>query len=961
MPLVPSDAQRRAIEAPLGPVLVVAGPGAGKTFCLIGRIGYLIDRLNVAPRRICAVTFTNKAADEITERLRREIGPSAEEITRGTLHALCLTLLRDHATAVGLRRGFGVADEDYQRRILRRLRVRAERQSQLLLLFGRHRLQNAPLTPGDLELFRGYREALRSRNLVDYDDLIALAGELLRCHPTAADEIRARWEYVLVDEFQDLSLAQYDVVAQLAAGHRNCFAVGDDEQSIFSWTGADPAILDRFRTDFDVAEPIVLDRNRRCSRQIFEAARRLVGRNPALFDKQLEADRDSEHCVSAYVFEDERAEASWLIADLVRDRAASAIDWGDYAILYRSHRIGQQLETRLVEAEIPCRLARGQALVDDEVVGYVVASLRVIRAPDDPLAIEAFAERVLPRTLLDQVRARHRDADLLTGLRAFARTAPRGDVDARKVWRFIYHVGNLVALGRGHDALAPLVDDLLSQRLGPFRNPLEERAAELCDPADFPDAPALAEQLADAAARRATIWVESAGGVEIALIRMLRGALGDTVRRLGSRDRPLDGDVLLRAGNTRPLLLFKALQLLHCRELADPLQDYVAFDLETTDIDVAECEIVELAAVRVRGRVIVDQFQALVRTTRPISAKATAVHGYRDADVRDQPAFAELWPAFRAFVGSDLLVAHNGQEFDVPVLQRMAAGLPGVDELVFFDTLPLARSLVETSAKLEHLAYQFGVAAGRSHHALDDAGALAGVLRHLGELKLARTRKAALVHLLGWLGLALALDASREPSAEERLLRELALPATLGRYGDCLEVYAEECEAAGAPPVAELVERLGGARLLERIRTQRPVAERYPASVARLESLVAASAAPTLAESIDLLLGRVALSRSDGSPTDDRRVNLLTLHSTKGLEFSRVYVVGAEDGQLPGLRALDDQLDHDIQEARRLLYVGMTRAKDRLVLTRVERRDGRYAGGGLFLREAGVEERRGES
>jgi DNA polymerase III epsilon subunit family exonuclease len=951
---VPSSAQRLAIEAPAGPVLVVAGPGAGKTFCLIARIGHLIGRMGVEPRRICAVTFTNKAADEIAARLRREIGPAADEVTRGTLHALCLLLLRDHASALGLRRGFGIADEEYQHRLLRRLHVRPERYAQVLLLFGRHRLQHMALTAGDAELFRVYREALRARNLLDYDDLVALAGELIRGHPQAAAAIRTRWDCVLVDEFQDLSLAQYEVITGLAREHRHCFAVGDDEQSIFSWTGADPTILHRFGTDFDTL-PIVLDRNRRCSRQIFESARRLVTRNPALFDKRLDADRESEHCVAARTFEDERAETEWLIADLARDREAAGLGWGDYALLYRAHRIGQYLETALVDAGVPCRLARGQALADDEVIGYVVSSLRVIRAPDDPLALEGFAERTLPRTLLDQLRIRFRHLDLVTALRAYARSAPRGDPDARKAWRFVFHVENLEALSRAHEAIGPLVDELLGQRLGPYRNPLEERAAELTDPADFPGAAHLAERLHDTQARHGMVWVQPDRGVEIPLLRMLRAALGDYVQPLRAGTVPSPGDFVLRAGAARPLLVFKALQLLHCRGLTDPHQDYVAFDVETTDLDVAGCEILELAAVRVRGRTIVEQFTRLIRTTRPVSPAASKVHGYYDADLCDQPTFAQVWPAFRAFVGDDLLVAHNGQEFDVPVLRRLAAGLPGIGELVFYDTLPLARSLMEESARLSDLAHRFGVDIGRSHHALDDAGALAGVLRHLGDLKVARSRKAALVQLLGWLGLAFALDAA-EPTAEELVLRDIATPATLGRYGDCLEIYAEEREAAGAPAVEELIDRLGGARLMERIRTQRPAAERYPSSVARLQSLVAASAAPTLAESIDLLLARVALSRSDGVPADGHRVNLLTLHSTKGLEFSRVYVVGAEDAQLPGFRALEEGNEAEIREARRLLYVGMTRARDRLVLTRVERRDGRHAGGDLFLREAGLVE-----
>ncbi len=950
----PTPAQLRAVEAPLGPVLVVAGPGAGKTFCLIERIAYLASALRLEPRRICALTFTNKAAAEIGTRLRRELGADADEVTRGTLHALCLALLREHAGLMGLRRGFGMADEDYQRRVLRRLRIRPERQVQLLRLFGRHQLEHYPLTPGDQEHFESYREALRSRGLLDYNDLIALAGELLRKHPDAAAQIRGRWDAVLVDEFQDLSLAQYEVITGLCAGHRHCFAVGDDEQSIYSWAGADPRILQRFRDDFGVTE-IVLDKNRRCSRQIFEAARRVIALNPALFEKRLEADRESEHCVVSYTFPDEVAETNWLLEDLWRDREATGLGWGEYALLYRAHVTGQYLETRCIEAGIPCRLAQGQSVRDDELIAFVVSSLRVIRAPEDPVAVEGFAEQVLPRPLIDQVQARYHDLDLVSALRAFARAArARGDADARKAWRFIFHVENLAALGRTHDTLPMLVDELLSQRIGRYRNPLEERAGELSDPAEFPGAVALAERIAAATACRGAVWVGPDRGIEIPIIRLLQGALGGDVRRLEPGDRPLPGDLLLPAGAFRPLALFKALQLHHCRHMEDPFQDYVAFDLETTDKEIADCEVVEIAAVRVRGREVVERFARRVRPNRPISRKASEVHGIYDSDLCSEPSFEQVWPAFRSFVGDDLLVAHNGQHFDMPVLRRLAAELPGMESLVFYDTLPLARSLLDESAKLEDLAHRFGVETGRSHHALDDAVALAGVMRHLGTRKLGRARRVALVQMLGWLGLALALDNADEPSAEERMLREVALPATVGRYGDCLQVYAEEREAAGAPPVDELIERLGGARLIERIRTQRPIEERYPTSVARLSALVRASAAPTLVESIDLLLDRISLSRSDGSETDEHRINLLTLHSTKGLEFSRVYIVGAEDASLPGLVSLSEEREEELQEARRLLYVGMTRAKDRLVLTRVDHRGGRPTGGERILREAGL-------
>src|ERR1700704_6266150 len=283
----PLPQQRLAIEAPLGPVLVVAGPGAGKTFCLIARINHLIHNLGRPPERICAVTFTNRAAEEIAGRLTHTLGDRAEAITRGTIHALCLALLREHAEAAGLRKGFGVADEQYQKVILGRLHVPLKQRGSLLNRFSRHRVQKQDyeLTPDDARVYREYATWLAHRNMLDFDDLVTKAEELLRTRGDIADAIAARWDYLLVDEFQDVNAVQYDLLKRLAAPHDNFFAVGDDEQSIFSWTGADPEILFRFQQDYKV-KPIILDENRRCSRQIFETARRLMDGNPSLFDKQ---------------------------------------------------------------------------------------------------------------------------------------------------------------------------------------------------------------------------------------------------------------------------------------------------------------------------------------------------------------------------------------------------------------------------------------------------------------------------------------------------------------------------------------------------------------------------------------------------------------------------------------------------------------------------------------------------
>jgi superfamily I DNA/RNA helicase len=264
--------------------------------------------------------------------------------------------------------------------------------------------------------------------------------------------------------------------------------------------------------------------------------------------------------------------------------------------------------------------------------------------------------------------------------------------------------------------------------------------------------------------------------------------------------------------------------------------------------------------------------------------------------------------------------------------------------------------LYPTSRKLVDLAHQFGIDPGRSHGALDDAQTLARIFVQLDEAKLARARKTALVNLLDQLGVALALQDDGSLCDEARLFRQLARPFALGRYSSCLETY--ERDRAGDESITsvnDLIERLGGVRLMERIRTEKTADERYPAAMLRLRKLIEQIPDAPLNVQITDFLDRVVLSKWDGAEPERSRVNLLTLHSTKGLEFSRVYIVGAEDAELPGGSPVRGPTNDETEEARRLLYVGMTRTIDRLVLTRVERRAGKLTGGHKFLTEMGLE------
>ena len=250
--------------------------------------------------------------------------------------------------------------------------------------------------------------------------------------------------------------------------------------------------------------------------------------------------------------------------------------------------------------------------------------------------------------------------------------------------------------------------------------------------------------------------------------------------------------------------VFKALQLVAMGDHAEKFSDFTAIDLETTGRENTRCEIVEIAAVRVRDGRIVDELHAVVRPRVPIEPGATATHGYSEADVADKPYFEEVWPKFREFCGDDVVVAHNGYEFDFRILTRMARELPQPFDLCTYDTLPLARDLFPTSRKLEHLAPMLGVDTGRSHRALDDTRALAQVVIKLDDVKLQRARKTALVNLLDHLGIALALSDDAALDDEGRMFRTITRPYALGRYTTCLDAYErEQGDDASVPARAE--------------------------------------------------------------------------------------------------------------------------------------------------------------
>ena len=929
---------------------------------------YLIERLEIDPSRICVFTFTNKAAGEIAQRLQRELGDRVERVKRGTIHAFCANLLREFGERVDLQPGFGIADEPEQKAVLRRLRVPRNQQKKVLEAFSRYRFRGDPLGVRYTKYYERYQKTMTERNVADFDTLVLKTAQLLRMDDVAT-EIRARWDVVLVDEFQDLNPIQYAIVRRLSQEHRHIFAVGDDEQSVYSWTGADPQVFRQFQEDFGISAECVihLQDNRRCPPSIMDVARRLVALNQAIF-----ADRKPQHTshtssfpVEAVGFADDETETSWIIDDLRRDRSRhdGAVSWGNVALLYRTHKIGSNLESAFLNAGIPCCLAQGRALADDKVVAYVLAALRVIANPSDEIQQELFYQAVLPEALFDSARAwaEEQGRTLIHQLEHMARALPREHSDAKKIWRGFYALKNLEALGKNHRSLGSLVEDILSEKVGTYRTVLEDHQEDLTDPASHEEVVSLAERILRATEDGRPVWMPRCGGAEIPARKMVL-EMGIRLVELGGAPDP---EALRITASDLPSLglglgLFKTAQLVRTRGFANTFRDFTAIDLETTDKDVDRAELVELAAVRVRHGRAVEEFHTLVKPRVPITSGALGTHGISESDVASAPHFEAMWPRFREFCGSDVLVAHNGYMFDFPILRRMAAKLPRGTDFSTYDTLPLARTLHATSRRLEHLAKRYGILAGRSHRALDDCRTLAKLFPALSETRVEYARKTALVNLLDQLGVALALSEKHSLCDEARKIFDLIPPYSLGRYSDCLDLYASEWNACGdgeIPSVDDLIRLLGGNQLMERLRAEKSADKRYPETMGRLRRLIEACATGDLPAQICAFLERAVLSKYDGAETEKSRVNLLTLHSTKGLEFSRVYIVGVEDEQLIPIPHDGIVNKLELEEARRLLYVGMTRTKDRLVMTRVRSRGERSTGGHRFLDEMGLSPR----
>jgi DNA helicase-2/ATP-dependent DNA helicase PcrA len=478
--------QRMAVTAPDGPVLVLAGPGSGKTRVLTHRVAYLVSYQDVYPWRIMAVTFTNKAAREMRDRLVDLLGASAAgDLTLGTFHATCARILRREAPNLGINRDYVIFDTSDQlnvvKQAIRELNLDEKRYRATAVLNAISRAKNELIQPDDFRAASYYEEAirriyeryqaiLRASNAFDFDDLIMSVTALFDERPDILKGYQEKYRYVLVDEFQDTNMAQYVLVLQLTAHWRNLLCVADEDQSIYRWRGADYRNIARLRDDFEDLNQIVLEQNYRSTQTILDAARAIIRHNANRVDKVLFTDRGKGTQIVTYEAFDEDDEAQYIVDRIVDLRRRRVARYGDCAVMYRTNAQSRAIEDAFIRAGLPYKLVGATRFYARREIKDVLAYLRLVHNPTDSVSLARVINvpsRGIGRKTLGQLERAAQEQgvpawEVLNHLGAQGREAPFGTRARRALEGFVQLVSEWLQSAE-HMSVVQLLDAVLEQ------------------------------------------------------------------------------------------------------------------------------------------------------------------------------------------------------------------------------------------------------------------------------------------------------------------------------------------------------------------------------------------------------------------------------------------------------------------------------------------------------------------
>jgi len=394
--------QLQAVTTPPGPTLILAGPGSGKTRVLTHRIAYLIGQLGIAPRNIMAVTFTNKAAREMKTRVETLLEGNLRGLTIGTFHSICARFLRREAAHLPVTADFVIFDESDQqalvKQIIKELNLNDKQYSPHKLLNKISAAKNELIGPEEYaastyfaevtqRVYARYQQLLIANNALDFDDLLTGVVQLFDRQPDVLAKYQRYYDHVLVDEFQDTNTAQYTLLRRLVEGKRNLYAVGDPDQSVYRWRGADYRNVRRFQETYPDAQVILLEQNYRSTQVILDAAMAVIDRHPGRTRKQLFTERHGGAEVFAYEAYNETEEAQFVIDTIAKLAATGKCEPGDCAVMYRTNAQSRAVEEVFVRANVPYKLVGAQRFYGRKEIKDVLAYLRLVHNPADTVSL----------------------------------------------------------------------------------------------------------------------------------------------------------------------------------------------------------------------------------------------------------------------------------------------------------------------------------------------------------------------------------------------------------------------------------------------------------------------------------------------------------------------------------------------------------------------------------------------
>ena len=1027
-----NEKQQQAAAHTDGAMLVVAGPGTGKTNVITHRIAHLIRNHQIAPQQIFAVTFTNKAAQEMLDRIKELLGTTQGlEVRIHTFHAFCVRLLRQHAETIGLGVNFAIFSQETQEEVLIEC-LRELGQNRLTYppwmlrdIMGAYKIKLEDPTAdrdairlGDrtviddpvqvqniLDLLKAYQTKLASHNALDFDDLISKSVEVLEQVPNVRAEYHNDIRFILVDEYQDINAAQYALLKLLSRSpQRNVMVVADEDQSIYSWRGSNPKYIEQFKKDFKPSV-VELEEHYRCSERILRAAGAVIAKNTRQKESVLKTHKGAGNTLYHYMTETPDREANLAITLIRRLVEGRHYSYGDIAVFYRTHQLAETLADRLHQERIQFqRIGRTNSFQEEHARG-ILSYLNFIQwqLPRDIEKAVNFPQQLIDDLTLVRLKwlAQQKDITLIELLRKIDDYPDDvGPLTRWNVRQFFQQIDDFHAGIKGEQILtiANRLFDLLSRRRSPYQS---EDMHEIENQPEIPGLRAATDTLYSAIDRGEPIHLMASYGVDsycaAHIIRMtldryldlsididllpldslptpsmaesgvniLIGNFGEIPERKGTTillgsANGMDANVIQlnksRLNQSRSIAALKLCQRLLSNFEQPNRADMIVYDLETIDNNPKTAEIIEIAAHRLSAiGSDLESYHQLVKPTGRIPRSSTRIHGINNETVANEPGIEIVLPQFLSFIQDRILIGHNIAEFDNPVLERdlgryLKRGLSNP----YYDTLTTAQRLYpRESCSLEALSTKFKIEHDTMHRAIEDVQVNRHVFDELIKEDLRRREVRSLPELLPLVGIGIlaAQEEQQEIIIDEeteggiKTYRQAAA-RYIRTHDPDLDWLEADLQPMESQSVQDFINTLKQMQLEES-----PEDRDWEARRARFMNGVLHFETTNVERRLtDFLDYQKLINNADEVEVETDKITLMTLHAAKGTEFPVVIILGLEDGTFP-IRRPDQPLS-ELEEERRLFYVGMTRAQDRLYLTSVSRRRSDYErGSSMFLRE----------